>query len=134
MKKVALLFISIIILSFILISYMVNNNNKYINNIKKDIINNTDIELINYINEYGNYYIVTDNEYLYLINNKYDIIVDIDFSIIHKNDKNYEIIYKDEKLIYFNDTYKSGKLIYEYYDLYTYELIDKIIVGDNNGK
>ena len=109
-------------------------NDKYINNLEKKIINNTEIELVNYVNEYDKYYIVSDNEYLYLINKEYKIIFDVDISKIHKNSRNYDIIYEDEKLMYFNDIYKDGKLVYEYYDLYTYELIHKVVVGDYDGE
>ena len=133
MKKLVLVLVSIIILSFILISYMVNNNDKYIANLEKMIIDNTDIKLVNYVNEYDEYYIVSDKDNLYLVNMKYEIIFDIEKSKIHENSKNYDIIYKEDKLMYFNNIYDKDRLVYEYYDLYTYEIIDKVDVGDNYG-
>lgn len=133
MKKLVLVLVSIIILSFILISYMVNNNDKYIANLEKMIIDNTDIKLVNYVNKYGEYYIVSDKDNLYLVNMEYDIIFDIEKSKIHENSKNYDIIYKEDKLMYFNNIYDKDRLVYEYYDLYTYEIIDKVVVGDNYG-
>ena len=133
MKKLVLVLVSIIILSFILISYMVNNNDKYLANLEKMIIDNTDIKLVNYVNEYDEYYIVSDKDNLYLVNMKYEIIFDIEKSKIHENSKNYDIIYKEDKLMYFNNIYDKDRLVYEYYDLYTYEIIDKVVVGDNYG-
>ena len=133
MKKLIFIFISIMIVSFLLINYMVTSNHSYIDSLEKKIIDNTEISSINYINEYGDYYIALDDKYLYLINKEYNIIFDVDLSLIHKNTKNYDIIYTNDTLMYFSDKYKNGKLVYEYYDLYTYELIDKILVGDNNG-
>lgn len=133
MKKLVLVLVSIIILSFILISYMVNNNDKYIANLEKMIIDNTDIKLVDYVNEYDEYYIVSDKDNLYLVNMEYEIIFDIEKSKIHENSKNYDIIYKEDKLMYFNNIYDKDRLVYEYYDLYTYEIIDKVVVGDNYG-
>ena len=57
------------------------------------------------------------------------MVLDIELSSIHKNTYNYDIIYKDNELMYFNDSKNDNKLIYEYYDLYTYKSIDRILVG-----
>lgn len=108
---------------------MVYRDNKYYNNMINDIVENTDIEKIDYINWYDDYYIVKDMEYVYLIQDNYNILLKLDLSIIHENTKNYDIVYRDDILVYFNDSYKDGKLVYEYYDIYTYEVIDKVVVG-----
>lgn len=129
MKKIIKIFIGIIILIFILILGMVRNNNKNYNKMIKEIENNTLVKEVEYINKYNNYFIVEDNEYLYLINDKYEIISEIDINLLYKNSKNYDIIYKDERFMYMKDSYKDGKLYYQYYDIYNYSLIDEIMVG-----
>ncbi len=132
MKKIIIWFISILIILFLLIMYMNINNNKYNDKLENNIINNTEIKKIRYIKKYDNYYIVTNNKYIYLIDSKYDIILKKDISLIHKNTNNYDIIYKDEYLMYFNDYIKDDILVYEYYDINTYELIDRVFVGGKN--
>ena len=49
--------------------------------------------------------------------------------MVHKNSDNYDIVYRDNTLVYFNDKLDDKKLIYEYYDIYTYEVIDRVFVG-----
>lgn len=108
---------------------MVRNNDKNYNKMIKEIENNTLVKEVVYVNKYNNYFIVEDNEYLYLINDKYKIISEIDINLLYKNSKNYDIIYKDERFMYMKDSYKDGKLYYQYYDIYNYSLIDEIMVG-----
>ena len=43
---------------------MVSIDNKYVNNIKRDIIKNTDVKNIIYVNKYDSNYIVIDKEFL----------------------------------------------------------------------
>ena len=129
MKRVFVIVIgSIIVLSIILISIVINNDKRYINKLKSNIINNTEIKSIKYINKYDNYYIVMDNKKLYLITGDYNTLLEVDRILIHENNKSYDIIYKDERLMYFSDLSKKNKLKYRYYDLYTYELIDEVVI------
>lgn len=128
-KRVVIIFICIIVVIFILINYMVVNNSNYYSELEKIVISNTNIKNIEYINEYDNYLIVKDSEYLYLITSEYDILLEVDISLVDENKNGYDIIYQDEKLMYFNDYYKDNKLVYEYYDIYSYELIDRVFVG-----
>ena len=39
------------------------------------------------------------------------------------------MIYKDGLVMYMHDYYKYKKLVYEYYDLYTYDKISEVLVG-----
>ena len=129
MKKVVKIVIGLIIILFMFITYMVYDDNKYNNKIIKNIVKNTEIKDIIYFNEYNNYYIVKDKDYIYLFDKKYKEIFKVDNVLVYENKKNYDIIYKDELLMYMNDYYKNNRLVYEYYNIYTYELIDKVIVG-----
>ena len=133
MKKLGLLICSFIILILGLIIYVIYNDNSYLNGIKNKIINNTEIKNIEYINDYDNYYIVLDDNNLYLLDNEYNIVFDIEKFLIHKNDNNYDIIYNDKHFMYFNDRYENETVTYEYYDIYTYELLKKVIVGGKDG-
>lgn len=131
MKKIVIFFIGILVIILGLIIYIDNNDERYTSKIMDSIISNTDINNINYINKYDNYYIVTDKDNIYLINNKYELILKKDINLIHKNNNNYDIIYKNDYLMYVNDYIKDNVLVYEYYDINTYELIDRVFVGGN---
>ncbi|MDO4394694.1 MAG: hypothetical protein Q4C23_01770 [Mycoplasmatota bacterium] len=129
MKKKIIIFITIMFLILSLIFLVDINDSKYNEKNIKLIKKNTTITSIEYLNYYDNYYLVLDKEYLYLINNTYKIISKIDRKILYENKDNYDIIYKDEQIMYFNDISKNNKLIYEYYDIYNYKLIKSITVG-----
>lgn len=129
MKKVIICFISLLVISLILMIIIQINDRKYTNGLEKNIINNTEINYIKYINKYDNYYIVVDKESIYLIDRKYEILLKKDISLIHKNDNNYDIIYKDGFFMYLNDYIKKDILVYEYYDINTYKLIKRVFVG-----
>ena len=127
MKRVIKIFIGLLIIAFLLIIYMDHNDKAYINKLK----NKTDIKEINYINYYNNYYIVTDDNYIYLLDNKYKELLREDIILIHKNTNNYDIIY-DSKFMYLNSKIKDNTLIYQYYDIHSYELIKEVLVGGKN--
>ena len=131
MKKVVRIFILVILVMFISIYMMVYIDNKSVNNIKKLIIKNTDVKDIEYINRYGNNYIVMDKMYLYLFNDKYEEIDKLDVKNIYDNKKNYDIVYRDY-LFMFMDNYKNKDgVIFKYYDIENYELVDEVMVGGN---
>jgi hypothetical protein len=72
-----------------------------------------------------------DNEYLYLFNFNYEEIYKIKKKLLYDNKNNYDIIYKDDTIMYM-DNYKNKEgIIFKYYDIYTYEVIEEIVVGDN---
>ena len=108
---------------------MIGNDNRYYDKIKKIIEEECKIDNIIYINKYNDYYIVMDKEYLYLINSEYRIISEIDNNLLYENKENYDIIYDDEVFMYMDDEYIDDGVIYRYYDIYSYELINEIKVG-----
>lgn len=108
---------------------MIWNDNRYFDKIEKIIEEECKIDNIIYINKYNDYYIVKDKEYLYLINSEYRIISEIDNNLLYENKENYDIIYDDEVFMYMDDEYIDGEIIYRYYDIYSYELINEIKVG-----
>lgn len=129
MKRIVKIFVSIIIFLFIMIMFMIGNDNRYYDKIKKIIEEECKIDNIIYINKYNDYYIVMDKEYLYLINSEYRIISEIDNNLLYENKEKYDIIYDDEVFMYMDDEYIDNGVIYRYYDIYSYELIDEIKVG-----
>lgn len=114
---------------FISLLIMVNIDDKYNDNNTKIIEKNTSLNNIKYVNVYDNNYIVLDDENLYLFNSEYEEITRLDLSLIHNNKNNYDIVYKDKNIMYMKDYKKQRKIIFEYYDIYTYELIDTVVLG-----
>ena len=115
-KIVALILIIIFIIFFILLS-ITNKNNNYLNSISKDIKKNYKIEeKITYANKYGNYYIFTTKSKVIVLNKEYEKILKEDLKILEDNKNKYELIYKNNKLIYEETILKKDKLTYKYYD------------------
>lgn len=129
MKKVLICLIGLLIITFIVISLVVRNDNKYIDSLKDIIIKNTDIERIEYVNYYDNYYIVVDYEFLYLFNNEFEFVFSIDKNMLFDKYNKYDIVYRNKTLM-FMDNYKNKEgIIFKYYDIYTGECIDEIIIN-----
>ena len=131
MKRIIIWFISILLILFFAILCMTINDDRYNDKIIKNVLKNTSVKRVNYLNKYDNYYIVMDKEYVYVFDLKYNEILSKDIMLIHSNDKKYDIIYKDNKLLYFNDYINKDVLVYEYYDIDTYKLVDKKYIGGN---
>ena len=130
-KIVVIILISLISVLFFSMFIMVKIDNSNIDIIKKEILKNTDIKDIEYLNKYDNSYIVVDNEYIYLFNSNYEEITKLDNKIVADNKNNYDIIYKDKTIMYMDNYKNKDGLIFKYYDINTYELIDTIVVGGN---
>ena len=111
-----------------MISYMVYIDNRGNNKLDKLIVEKTKIKHFNYVNKYDDYYIVLTDNYLYLYDSKFLELLKIDTTLIHQNDENYDIIYSNKKVMYFHDYINKGHNVFEYYDLYTYELINKVVL------
>jgi len=131
MKKLVGIIIFIILFLFTGVCVVVWIDKNNIKDIKKDILKNTEIEDIIDVVKYDNYYIVKNGEYIYLLDYDYEEVFSIDVDLLHDNKNNYELIYRDNMLMYM-DNYKSKDgIVFKYYDIYSYELIDEVMVGDN---
>lgn len=133
MKKIVVIFIFIILFLFISRCVMVYIDKNNISDIKKDIIKNTKIKGIKYINKCDDYYIVKDNDYIYLIDYKYNEVLKIENKKIYDNKNNYELMYRDNTIMYMDNYIDKDSIVFNYYDIYSYKLIDSIIVGGNYG-
>ena len=83
---------------------------------------------------YNNYYIFLSDENYGVLDGEYNEIMLISKSLVHDNTNNYDVIYKDNKLMYQEEVLDKDKLMINYYDIYTYQLDKTITMGENNGK
>lgn len=128
MRKLVKIVVFGIIIVYLFICYQVWNDNEDIKKYNKLIIKNTDVDKINYLNIYGDKYIVMDDDSLYVFDKDYHELLDIDRILIHDNKNNYDIVY-DFKLMYQECIEKGNKIIYNYYDIYSYEFIKSVTLG-----
>lgn len=127
MKKILkiLLILVIILVIFILILFYINNKNQnYLDDISKNISENYKLdEEITYSNIYGNYYILTTNTKVIVLNKEYEEVLASNIDILQENINNYDLIYKNNKLMYEETILKNNQLIYKYYDATNNKLI-----------
>ena len=121
-----------LIVLLILLLYITNDN--YYNNISKSIKDNYANINLYYVNKYNDYYIFLSDENYGVLDGEYNEIMLISKSLVHDNTNNYDVIYKDNKLIYQEEVLDKDKLMINYYDIYTYQLDKTITIGGNNGK
>lgn len=105
---------------------------KYEDSLKNEILNNTDIDSFLYVNKYDNHYIIQDKDYLYLFNSKFEEIIRISLDKVYKNSLGYAIVYRDKTIMYMDNYMDKRGIIYKYYDIYTYEVIDEVLVEVSN--
>lgn len=132
MKRIIIIFLSITFILLMLLLYITNDN--YYNNISKSIKDNYANINLYYVNKYNDYYIFLSDENYGVLDGEYNEIMLISKSLVHDNTNNYDVIYKDNKLIYQEEVLDKDKLMINYYDIYTYQLDKTITMGENNGK
>lgn len=132
MKRIIIIFLSITFILLILLLYITNDN--YYNNISKSIKDNYANINLYYVNKYNDYYIFLSDENYGVLDGEYNEIMLISKSLVHDNTNNYDVIYKDNKLIYQEEVLDKDKLMINYYNIYTYQLDKTITMGENNGK
>ena len=132
MKRIIIIFLSITFILLMLLLYITNDN--YYNNISKSIKDNYANINLYYVNKYNDYYIFLSDENYGVLDGEYNEIMLISKSLVHDNTNNYDVIYKDNKLIYQEEVLDKDKLMINYYDIYTYQLDKTITMGGDNGK
>lgn len=128
MKKVLvfIIFIILMIIGFLYI-YPVIKNNSYEKGLFKNVYDNTDIENISYLNKSNNYYILkTDSEVIVLDLNYEEVFRDVITSLYVSE---LDLVYRRNKLFYVEKKVNGKKISYNYYDVYTYELIYETNIG-----
>lgn len=127
MKKLIIIFVCLVVFLFGSVIYIVSRNNNYLNNILKDIKNNSEIkEKIIYYNKYNNYYIVLTKDNIIVLDKDYKKVYNNSTEKFQDKTSEYEIIYKTDIPMY-EETKKEGNNIkYIYYDIYTLDKLDEI--------
>jgi len=129
LKRILLILIPIFLILFISIFHITTKNKKYESKLKEEIKINYQLEEeIETINKYNKNYIIITKTKVVVLNKKYQLLLEENIKKLAKNKDNYTLIYKNNKLLYENTILKKDKVIYEYYDAYTYEYLDKIIM------
>ena len=124
--KILIIVIIIFITGTIYISYIDTNNEDYITNLTTKIKNHLKInDEITYTNQYGNYYIVKTTKDIIVLTKDYKEVLKEKVSILNNDLKEYDLIYKTNKLMYEKTIIKGNNLTYEYYDIKTGSLIKK---------
>lgn len=115
--KILIVAMIVILLCIFSLSYTINKNNNYEESIAKEIKANYPItEEIQYTNYYGNYYIFTTEKQIVVLNNEFQEVKKENLDKLAENKNNYEIIYKNNKLMYEKTNLEKNKVTYEYYD------------------
>lgn len=126
MKK---LIIIIILFAFIFLFFVVSSiyqNDKYQNDIYGEIVSNYKIdEDIVYFNKSNIFYIVKTESKIIVLDNNFDNVYEIECSKILPQD-NYEIVYKDNTIIYEEIKRYENKIVYNYYSVLEDKLLDVI--------
>jgi len=122
--KIILILVVLFIIYLLTLIYINNKNDKYLIELSNKIKENYEISSdITYINFHNNYYVLTTKEEIIVLNKEYDEILINDINILATNPNNYQLIYKNNKLMYESTTLKKNKINYKYYDATNNELI-----------
>lgn len=120
--KIAIIIIVLILIGVFSLSYTINKNQDYSDNIIQGIQKNYKIDnKINYVNKYGNYYIITTDTNVIVLNKEYQQELKENINVLAENKENYQLIYKTKKLMYEDTIIKDNKLTYVYYDAKTHK-------------
>lgn len=113
--KYLIIIISLIIISILfIIIYPVNKNNKYEDKLKKDIIENTNIKKIKYLNKDNNYYIIKASKKVIVYNLNYEEVFSIKIEDLFDSDK--ELVYRKNNLYYEEKTKDKDQIVYNFYN------------------
>lgn len=128
-KKFILIIIVSLLIMWIALFYVVNNNKKYQSKLIEEVEKKYKTEeKIKTVNKYDNNYIVITKNKVIVLDSKYNNIKEEDLSSLAENINEYTLIYKNNKLMYEKIILKKDKVIYEYYDAYTYEYVNNLVL------
>lgn len=129
MKKIIIIFIVVVIIIFIRIGLLVNANSKYDDSLVNEIISNYRDVDVNYVNKYNSYLIFTTDDSLIVLDKDYKEIFNENLDKIYKMDGDYDILYKQNKVMFEKSKIKDRVLTYTYYDIYTGEEVSSVVLG-----
>lgn len=121
-----------VILLIILFSLIwpVNSNKDYLEDLFRDIVSNYEIDgKVDYVNIYGGYYIIKTKDKVVVLDKEYkEVFVESNSKLVD-NKNNYDLVYRNNSLMYEDAIVKDEEITYNYYDVYTYKFITSIIIG-----
>lgn len=123
MKKVIILLISILLVLFLSIFYIVNNNKNYKEELLEEVNKNYDKDIV-YVNKYGNNYVVKTKDAMLVLNDKYEEVTSI--ALEETTNLEHDLIYRKNAIMYHSSEVKGNTIIYTYYDVKSGEEIEKL--------
>ena len=128
MKKFIKLFVGLFIMFLVVViyvSYVISSNDRYMDSLVNIVKKNTDIKDVSSVNLYDNFYIVKTSDHVYVFNNKFDKVYEEDVNNLYM-DKNLNLIYKSNILMYEKVVFDKDMLKYKYYDAHDFKYIKTI--------
>lgn len=130
MKKIIIIFIMLVVLLFFSIFYLTNSNDNYLKGLELEIKKEYKIkDEIKYLNKFDLYYIIVTTKNLIVLNDEYKEVFKDKIKNIDNLDLNKEIVYRLNQVMYEKKKISKNKITYTYYDIYTDELIDTLVIG-----
>lgn len=122
--RVILIVFIILLIAFFSLNYTINNNDSYLKDLSEEIASNYKLNdnIIN-VNVYGGYYIVETKDEVIVLDKEYEEIFKENSSKLNDNKNNYDLVYKNNRLMYEETIVDGDTLTYYYYDAYSYEKV-----------
>ena len=129
MKKIIVIFIVLLIVIMVRLFMTVNANYGYERRLVKEVVANYDDVNVNYVNKYNSYLIFTTDSYLIVLDKDYEEIFKEDINKLYDMDGDFDILYKQNKVMYEKSKIDDRVLTYTYYDIYTGEELSEVVLG-----
>ena len=123
MKKFIIIFISLVLLFFLSIIFIVNNNRSYEDSIF-DIVSSNYSKDISYVNKYLDNYIVKTKDKVVVLNSDFEEINSMNINDLYEYD--FDLVYRKNTIMYEDITVYDDKVIYTYYSVSDGKEIDKV--------
>lgn len=123
MKKFIIIFISLVLLFFLSIIFIVNNNRSYEDSIF-DIVSSNYSKDISYVNKYLDNYIVKTKDKVVVLNSDFEEIISMNINDLYEYD--FDLVYRKNTIMYEDITVYDDKVIYTYYSVSDGKEIDKV--------
>lgn len=123
MKKVIIIFISLVLIFFLSVIFIVYNNNKYENNILNEVRDKYSKD-VSYVNKYLDNYVVKTKDKVVVLNSKYEEVTSMNISDLYES--SYDLVYRKNVIMYEKVDVDGINIIYTYYDVKSGEEIEKV--------
>ena len=123
MKKVIIIFISLVLIFFLSVIFIVYNNNKYENNILNEVRDKYSKD-VSYVNKYLDNYVVKTKDKVVVLNSKYEEVTSMNISDLYES--SYDLVYRKNAIMYEKVDVDGINIIYTYYDVKSGEEIQKV--------